>query len=113
VLIDGQTLSPHPYLDKSGTNHLYLERRDGRWLDVLPQRVFTDRLRRMQKAVHLQGPIDDAFMDSFVCVRGTGTPWHEATQKVCRGRILNASKRSGTSICAATCRSKDRHRDNG
>lgn len=24
----------------------------------------------------LQGPIDDAFTDSFLCVRGTGTPWH-------------------------------------
>ncbi len=29
------------------------------------------------KRRHLQGPIDDAFMRSFVCVRGTGTPWSE------------------------------------
>ncbi|MDX1966701.1 MAG: alpha/beta hydrolase-fold protein [Planctomycetaceae bacterium] len=27
------------------------------------------------KRRHLQGPIDDAFTRSFVCVRGTGTPW--------------------------------------
>ena len=29
----------------------------------------------------LQGPIDDAFTDAFLCVRGTGKPWHAATQK--------------------------------
>jgi len=29
----------------------------------------------------LTGPIDDAFTTKFLCVRGTGTPWHERTQK--------------------------------
>lgn len=29
----------------------------------------------------LQGPIDDAFTSPFLCVRGTGKPWHDATQK--------------------------------
>jgi len=29
----------------------------------------------------LQGPIDDAFMNSFVCVRGTGKPWNENAQQ--------------------------------
>ena len=29
----------------------------------------------------LQGPIDDAFMSSFVCVRGTGKPWNENAQQ--------------------------------
>ncbi|HEV3116184.1 MAG TPA: hypothetical protein VGY58_03975 [Gemmataceae bacterium] len=81
VTIDNQAMNPRPYLDKAGANHLYLERRDARWVNVLPQKVFTDRLRRMQKTVRLQGPIDDAFVESFVCVRGTGTPWHEGTQK--------------------------------
>ena len=28
----------------------------------------------------LQGPIDDAFMSSFICVRGTDTPWNETSQ---------------------------------
>jgi hypothetical protein len=60
---------------------LYLERRDGRWADVLPHKLVTDRIRRLQKVTGMQGPIDDAFMDSFLCVRGTGTPWHEATNK--------------------------------
>ena len=31
-----------------------------------------------RKRHNLQGPIDDAFMQPFVCVRGTGTPWNEA-----------------------------------
>ena len=28
----------------------------------------------------LQGPIDDAFSSRFLCVRGTGRPWHPAVQ---------------------------------
>lgn len=31
-----------------------------------------------RKRHNLQGPIDDAFMQPFVCVRGTGAPWNEA-----------------------------------
>jgi hypothetical protein len=30
----------------------------------------------LRKRHDLQGPIDDAFMQPFVCVRGTGTAWH-------------------------------------
>lgn len=29
----------------------------------------------LNKRHNLQGPIDDAFMEPFVCVRGSGTPW--------------------------------------
>jgi hypothetical protein len=35
----------------------------------------------------LQGPIDDAFTGSFLCVRGTGKPWHEATAKFTNGGL--------------------------
>ena len=28
----------------------------------------------------LQGPIDDAFTDAFICVRGTGEPWSQPLQ---------------------------------
>ena len=35
----------------------------------------------LRKKHNLQGPIDDAFMDSFVIVRPTGTAKHEAVQK--------------------------------
>ena len=34
----------------------------------------------LHKRHNLQGPIDDAFMESFVCVRGTGEPWSKETQ---------------------------------
>ncbi len=33
-----------------------------------------------RKRRDLQGPIDDAFMQSFLCVRGTGKPWSTAHQ---------------------------------
>ena len=29
----------------------------------------------------MTGPIDDAFTTNFLCVYGSGKPWHEATQK--------------------------------
>ncbi len=32
------------------------------------------------KRHHLQGPIDDAFMEPFVCVTGTGEPWSKNLQ---------------------------------
>jgi len=32
----------------------------------------------LNKRHDLQGPIDDAFMQPFVCVRGTGTPWSKS-----------------------------------
>src|SRR5436190_8201663 len=38
-------------------------------------------MSRPQKVPELQGPIDDAFMMAFLCVRGTGTPWHEKTDE--------------------------------
>lgn len=32
----------------------------------------------VRKRPGVQGPIDDAFMSAFLCVRGTGTPWNPA-----------------------------------
>lgn len=81
IKIDGQTLETRPYLTAAGTQHVYLERRQNQWHAVLPERLQVERLRRLQKVGGLQGPIDDAFMDSFLCVRGTGKPWHEAAAR--------------------------------
>lgn len=80
VKIDGETLTPRPWLHQNGSYHVYLTRRDGRWSSTLPQRLITERAQRPQKTTGLQGPIDDAFTDSFVCVRGTGKAWHAGTQ---------------------------------
>ena len=40
-----------------------------------------------RKRHNLQGPIDDAFMQPFICVRGTRKPWHQATQKYAEGEL--------------------------
>jgi predicted esterase len=81
LTIDGQALTVQPWLSRVGTYQIYLDRRDNAWSAVLPQKLLTDRIRHPQKVAGLQGPIDDAFMDNFLCVRGTGTAWHDSTQK--------------------------------
>jgi dienelactone hydrolase len=81
INIDGQKLMATPYQRATSELFLYLEKRDGDWTPALPERLTVDRLRRPQKTAGLTGPIDDAFTAPFLCVRGTGEPWHEATQR--------------------------------
>ncbi len=77
VTIDGTMIQARPVMN--GPNlQIYLEKRDGKWSSVLPERVITDRLRTPQKIPGLTGPIDDAFTAPFLCVRGTGEPWNAA-----------------------------------
>ena len=40
-----------------------------------------------QKRQGLQGPIDDAFTQAFVCVLGSGDTWHPATQKFVDAKV--------------------------
>jgi len=53
---------------------LVVERRDNIWsiADSIEKSPLTG------KRPGLQGPIDDAFSSSFLCVRGTGQPWNAA-----------------------------------
>lgn len=81
VTIDGQKIETRAVLARDGTSAVYLDKQNGRWSAVLPQKLLTTLARRPQKATGLQGPIDDAFTSSFLCVRGSGTPWHKAVQK--------------------------------
>jgi predicted esterase len=81
VTIDGQAVKARPVVTPGGTSSVYLRKHKGQWASVLPQRLLTERARRPRKIQGLQGPIDDAFTGSFLCVRGTGRPWHEATQQ--------------------------------
>jgi len=81
VAIDGQELKARASSNQAGQATVYLEKKNGTWHAVLPQKIATDRQRQLVKMTNLQGPIDDAFMESFLCVRGTGKPWHAATQK--------------------------------
>jgi predicted esterase len=89
VDIDGQQVEAQPYLvtPTATSLQLHLERRDGKWRTVLPEKLVVEQLRRPQKATGLQGPIDDAFMKPFLCVRGTGPAWHEATDKYAKGNL--------------------------
>src|SRR5262249_1721627 len=56
---------------------------DGKWTAVHAP-SFTD----LQKRPGLQGPIDDAFTDAFVCVTGAGKPWHESTNKAAQAELV-------------------------
>ncbi len=87
IEIDEQKLLARPAASPDGHSHVYLQRQAGKWAVVLPQRLLTQQAQRPQKTHNLQGPIDDAFSGSFVCVRGTGKPWHEATQQRADARL--------------------------
>jgi hypothetical protein len=76
ILIDSQSLLTEPIASASGTRAIFLEKLRDRWEATLPQRITTLRLRKPHKFTGLTGPIDDAFTDSFLCVRGTKVPWH-------------------------------------
>ena len=65
--IDGQTLkgAANPSFEKNG----------GRWAGAGAPPA------GLRKVHGLQGPVDDAFMDGFLCVRPTGSPWHAVTEE--------------------------------
>jgi hypothetical protein len=71
VVVDGQPLTAAPVQsDRSWTAHF--RKKDNRWEVAASADDGTLRKRH-----GLQGPIDDAFMDSFLMVRPTGKPFHE------------------------------------
>jgi dienelactone hydrolase len=70
VRIDGQEIeAPKPLSDRSWTARF--RKVDGRW------RAASGDDDRLVKRHGLQGPIDDAFMGSFLMVRPTGRAFHE------------------------------------
>ena len=64
--IDGRTI-------KAGANPSFVKT-GSEWA------VATSTATGLRKLHGLQGPVDDAFVDPFLCVRPTGTSWNEATQ---------------------------------
>lgn len=87
VSINGTAVQcPQPKSDRSFRARLYRSRRSGQWRlgsqrywmmalnpdGVKVDRTFGDKLRILRKHHDLQGPIDDAFMDSFVIVQPSG-----------------------------------------
>lgn len=72
VIIDGQSLTtPAAMSDRSWRVQF---RKSGSSWSIVTSAVNTE----LHKQPHLQGPIDDAFLDSFIFVRPTGKPKTEA-----------------------------------
>jgi len=78
VVIDGdkfplasaaEGLLPGVYFEKSGSHWTLMNYNESL---AFPKNL------DFRKRHNLQGPIDDAFMQPFVCVRGTGAAWDEA-----------------------------------
>ena len=70
--IDDQTLE--------GGAHPSFEKKSGKWTVANRSRP-AGAGTGLRKVHGLQGPVDDAFMDAFLCVRPTGTPWHPIAQE--------------------------------
>ena len=64
--IDGQAI-------KAGANPVFAKT-NGKWA------VATGQPAGLRKVHGLQGPIEDAFTEGFLAVRGTGQPWNDAVQ---------------------------------
>jgi hypothetical protein len=84
VVLDGQSVLAAPVLsDRSWEAHF--RKQGGTWEAVA--KVEDGRLRKRHG---LQGPIDDAFLDSFCMVRPTGTPWHAQTGEWTQKELAHA-----------------------
>lgn len=79
VEIDGEAYrGPQPKTDRSWSFHVY----NG---DLCDTKIPTQG--QIVKRKNLQGPIDDAFMDSFIVVRPTGEAAHELVGKWTRSEL--------------------------
>jgi len=74
IVGDQEFTAPQPKSDRSWNVSFHRVREEWR----LGKRPTTSGLRKRH---NLQGPIDDAFMDSFLFVRPTGKGWHSQTAK--------------------------------
>jgi dienelactone hydrolase len=70
----GGTFTIDSQMLKGGANPSF-EKRNGRWA------VAATSPTGLRKVHGLQGPVDDAFMDAFLCVRPTGSAWHPVTRE--------------------------------
>ena len=72
---------------------VYFTKQDSGWqvLGYDESRGFSNNPEH-HKRHGLQGPIDDAFMSSFVCVRGTSAPWNETSQQWANWTLAQFSK---------------------
>ena len=75
VELDGKRLQLQGAAEDLLPDVLYEKTSDGWELVEYEDTLAFDENGELNKRHGLQGPIDDAFMESFVCVRGTGQPW--------------------------------------
>ena len=68
--------APAPKSDRSWQVSLHKARGEWRLGKRPGEELRSDSVGGLRKRPGLQGPIDDAFMDSFLFVRPTGTAWH-------------------------------------
>ena len=86
LMIDGQSVTtPRPGSDRSWEVHLL--KSGGKWF--VNSSVQDDRLRKRHG---LQGPIDDAFMDSFMMVRPTGKALNEQIGNWAKTEMAHATE---------------------
>jgi hypothetical protein len=84
VVLDGQKLdAARPFSDRSWTAHF---QKSGRKWEVVATRA-----EGLRKRHGLQGPIDDAFMDSFLMVRPTGKPLAEKVGQWAAAELAHAT----------------------
>lgn len=78
IRIDGQSIQA-----KGSGQTVTLQKTGSAWKLVKPG----ERWAGLHKTHALQGPIDDAFLDPFLLVRPTGTPWNDAANKEALRRL--------------------------
>jgi hypothetical protein len=94
ITIDGQKLRVE------SAPEMTLAKSKERW------KLASARERRIRKKHGLQGPIDDAFLEPFLVVRPTGTPWNAAPNEQAL-RILQRFDRQYTLAYRGHIRIKD------
>ncbi len=92
IEIDGQPL-PLEEAVEGLLPHVYYRLVGDRWsiMDYNESRA-VQLNTRTRKHQGLQGPIDDAFTSSFLCVRGTGDPWNPRVQEWADARLDRFAK---------------------
>lgn len=84
VVVDGVKIRAKVRNDSKGKGCIELARLAGVWSDGPEARKFLESRR---KKPGLQGPIDDAFMEKFICVAGTGKPRNPIAHDLAMARL--------------------------
>lgn len=84
LTINGQLVEASVRGDSKGSGMVELAKSGETWSDGIAARKF---IASMRKKPGLQGPIDDAFMERFICVIGTGKPRNPIAHDLAMSRL--------------------------